>query len=119
VIVFVGAIVFLVMPSFILMKIEKWRFLDSLYFTFVTLFTIGFGDFVAGGQTTYNMSKNWLIVYRIILYCWMFLGMAYISLIITYVLDNFKNILEIHHIKNDFISALEEKVVFFQYKNKP
>ena len=35
-------------PAVIFMYVEGWTFVDSLYYTFVTLTTIGIGDFVAG-----------------------------------------------------------------------
>jgi len=36
-------------PAVIFWHIEEgWTYLDSLYFSFVTLTTIGFGDYVAG-----------------------------------------------------------------------
>lgn len=54
------------------------------------------------------MSKNWLIVYRLVLYLWMFLGMAYISLIITYFLDNFKD--KAHNLRKELLAIIEEKV---------
>ena len=112
VIVLLGTIVFLVLPAFVIMEIENWRYLDAVYYTFVTLFTIGFGDFVAG--STSNMSKNWLIFYRLVLYIWMFLGMSYISLIITYLMDNFKN--KAHNLRNELLGIIEEKVIeLFKY----
>ena len=43
-----GTVIFLLLPSYLIMIIENWRYIDAVYYTFVTLFTIGFGDFVAG-----------------------------------------------------------------------
>ena len=40
---------------------EGWSLIDSLYYTFITLSTIGFGDFVA----LQNESKD----LQVILYC--------------------------------------------------
>ena len=46
-----GFIVFMVIPAVIFWYIEDgWTYLDSLYFAFVALMTIGFGDFVAGTE---------------------------------------------------------------------
>ena len=46
-----GHIVFIFIPSIILCHIEcDWSYLDAVYFAFITLTTIGFGDFVAGNS---------------------------------------------------------------------
>lgn len=36
------------LPSLALSKLEDWSYEDALYYTFITLSTIGFGDLVAG-----------------------------------------------------------------------
>ena len=47
----IGHIVFIFIPSIILCQIEyNWSYLDAVYFAFITLTTIGFGDFVAGNS---------------------------------------------------------------------
>ena len=47
----IGHIVFIFIPSIILCHIEcDWSYLDAVYFAFITLTTIGFGDFVAGNS---------------------------------------------------------------------
>lgn len=38
-------------PAFIFNQVEKWGYLEGLYFCFVTLSTIGFGDYIAGTYT--------------------------------------------------------------------
>lgn len=43
-----GSIFFLFLPSVVFYVIEDWSYLDSFYFSFITLTTIGFGDLVAG-----------------------------------------------------------------------
>lgn len=44
-----GVLVHLVIPPFVFMSQEGWTYIEGLYFSFVTLTTIGFGDLVAGG----------------------------------------------------------------------
>lgn len=43
-----GIIVFIFIPSGIISYFEQWTFDESVYFAFVTLTTIGYGDYVAG-----------------------------------------------------------------------
>ncbi|CAF0926222.1 unnamed protein product [Brachionus calyciflorus] len=101
-----GTIIFLLLPGVFIMKLESWSYIDALYYTFVTLFTIGFGDFVAGSNL--KLSPLWMNVYRFSLYLWMYLGMAYISLIITLVLDYFKA--NAQNLRKEVINIIEEKI---------
>lgn len=41
-----GVVVFIFLPSLIFSYFENWTYSASLYYSFVTLTTIGFGDFV-------------------------------------------------------------------------
>lgn len=38
----------LVIPPFVFMVTEEWDYIEGLYYSFITISTIGFGDFVAG-----------------------------------------------------------------------
>ncbi|MGO4736595.1 potassium channel family protein [Bosea sp. 2KB_26] len=40
-----GVLAAMIVPGFLIGRIEDWSIGDSLYFTFVTGFTIGYGDF--------------------------------------------------------------------------
>ena len=51
VICIVGVLLFMIIPSVVFMVVEGWAYRDAMYYTFVTLTTIGFGDYVAGGYS--------------------------------------------------------------------
>lgn len=44
----IGSICFVLVPGILIANLEKWYYIDAIYYVFITLFTIGFGDFVAG-----------------------------------------------------------------------
>ena len=46
--IFVGGGLFLLSPAYCFCVMEGWSFQESIYYGFITLSTIGFGDYVAG-----------------------------------------------------------------------
>ena len=44
-------VIFSIIPAVIIMRFEEWNFVESWYFTIVTLTTVGFGDKVPGNVT--------------------------------------------------------------------
>lgn len=43
-----GSLLFLVIPPLLFSYAEGWTFGEGFYFAFITLSTIGFGDYVVG-----------------------------------------------------------------------
>lgn len=43
-----GTLVILVFPPMVFSHVEGWSFSEGFYFAFITLSTIGFGDYVVG-----------------------------------------------------------------------
>jgi hypothetical protein len=48
IIILIGVSLLFVGPTFLFMNVEGWRMMDAIYYCFVTLSTIGFGDFIPG-----------------------------------------------------------------------
>ncbi|KAK6182939.1 hypothetical protein SNE40_010510 [Patella caerulea] len=82
-IVLFGVCLMFVAPGFIFTLVEEWNFLETLYFCFITLSTIGFGDYIIA--THKNSSGN--DAYTVIGYVWVLFGLAYLSLVIKYITD--------------------------------
>ncbi|XP_028294346.1 potassium channel subfamily K member 5a isoform X2 [Gouania willdenowi] len=71
-----GVLVHLLLPPFVFMSQEGWSYIEGLYFSFVTLTTIGFGDLVAGVEP----NKEYPTLYRYFVEVWIYLGLAWLSL---------------------------------------
>ena len=82
----------LLAPAAIFMHLEDWTFLDSLYYTLITLTTIGFGDMVPDKDTNihiYTETLRWVYLVGVIL--WILLGMGYILAVIEVISDTYRS----------------------------
>ncbi|ELW66085.1 Potassium channel subfamily K member 16 [Tupaia chinensis] len=73
-----GTLVILIFPPMVFSHVEGWSFSEGFYFAFITLSTIGFGDYVVGTDP----SKHYLSVYRSLAAIWILLGLAWLALIL-------------------------------------
>ncbi|KAI3377788.1 hypothetical protein L3Q82_008934 [Scortum barcoo] len=77
-----GCLLFVALPAAIFKHIEGWSALESLYFVVITLTTIGFGDFVAGGSEI-----EYLDYYKPLVWFWILVGLAYFAAILSMIGD--------------------------------
>lgn len=75
-----GMILFIFLPALVFTYAEKWDYESSVYYAFVSLTTIGFGDYAATFQ---NRSDNELIStsYDVFVFFWFILGLGYVIMI--------------------------------------
>ncbi|KAK1904258.1 Potassium channel subfamily K member 2 [Dissostichus eleginoides] len=74
--ILIGCLIFLAVPTVVFQKVEKWSFLESLYFVVITLTTVGFGDYVPGGR-----DGGWF--FKPLVWLWIVFGLAYFASILT------------------------------------
>lgn len=75
-----GLLVHLVIPPFVFMSMEGWSYLEGIYFSFITLTTVGFGDYVAG----VNPDVEYPRLYRVFSELWIYMGLAWLSLFFSW-----------------------------------
>nr|XP_034997074.1 potassium channel subfamily K member 16-like [Zootoca vivipara] len=75
--VVLGLLMFLILPSIFFQLMEKWTFYEAIYFTFITLSTIGFGDYLIGR----NRDRTYFVGYRQIAAIWIVVGLAWITVL--------------------------------------
>ncbi|RXM95895.1 Potassium channel subfamily K member 2 [Acipenser ruthenus] len=80
-----GCLLFVAFPAIIFQHIEGWSTLESIYFVVITLTTIGFGDFVAGGSET-----EYLDFYKPVVWFWILVGLAYFAAVLSMIGDWFR-----------------------------
>ncbi|KAI4560622.1 hypothetical protein MJG53_017251 [Ovis ammon polii x Ovis aries] len=73
-----GTLLILILPPMVFSHVEGWSFSEGFYFAFITLSTIGFGDYVVGTDP----SKHYLSVYRSLAAIWILLGLAWLALVL-------------------------------------
>ncbi|KPP66472.1 potassium channel subfamily K member 2-like [Scleropages formosus] len=77
-----GCLLFVTIPAFVFKHIEGWSTLESIYFVVITLTTIGFGDFVAGGSEV-----EYLDYYKPVVWFWILVGLAYFAAVLSMIGD--------------------------------
>ena len=92
------------LPSFVFYYIESgWTYLDSLYFTILSLNTIAFGDFTSslhGYEDYHGYELNaklgeWVWTYRAFTVFWLVLGLSFFYMINIFILNNIRKLFEI------------------------
>ncbi|KAM7318538.1 hypothetical protein ACRRTK_021650 [Alexandromys fortis] len=78
-----GLLLFLLLPPLLFSHVEGWSYMESFYFAFITLSTVGFGDYVIG----MDPSRKYPVWYKNIVSLWILFGMAWQALIIKMILS--------------------------------
>ncbi|XP_069805841.1 potassium channel subfamily K member 16-like [Dendropsophus ebraccatus] len=75
-----GVVVFLAIPPLLFMATEEWTYQEGVYYSFISLSTVGFGDYVVGSgpKGTHPFEG-----YRALVYFWIIFGLAWLSLLIN------------------------------------
>ncbi|XP_073529390.1 potassium channel subfamily K member 16-like [Phyllobates terribilis] len=72
-----GSLLFLVFPPMIFSYVEGWSYGEGFYFAFITLSTIGFGDYVLGTDP----NKHYISIYRSLAALWIIFGLAWLAMV--------------------------------------
>ncbi|XP_077383827.1 uncharacterized protein LOC144022690 isoform X2 [Festucalex cinctus] len=72
-------------------RASGWSYLEGLYFSFITLTTVGFGDYVAGVNPNIEYPK----LYRVFAEIWIYMGLAWLSLFFSW---NVNMVVEAHKV---------------------
>ncbi|KAF6726614.1 Potassium channel subfamily K member 2 [Oryzias melastigma] len=75
--ILIGCLIFLAVPTVVFQRVERWSFLESLYFVVITLTTVGFGDYVPGGANEGGK------IFKPLVLLWIVFGLAYFASILT------------------------------------
>ncbi|XP_036105067.1 potassium channel subfamily K member 17 [Molossus molossus] len=78
-----GLLLFLLLPPLLFSRMEGWSYMEGFYFAFITLSTVGFGDYVIG----MDPSRRYPLWYKNTVSLWILFGMAWLALIIKLILS--------------------------------
>lgn len=81
ILVLASTVMLILIPAAVYTRVETWNYLESVYFTVVTLTTVGFGDFVPGQSI--DITGSIINVYKLIGTVWLWLGLAVVSALIS------------------------------------
>ncbi|XP_066141111.1 open rectifier potassium channel protein 1 isoform X2 [Euwallacea fornicatus] len=106
-----GFTFFIFLPSTIMTVFEGWSYDVSVYYSFVSLTTTGFGDYVAGTSDNYDFGSLYA-VYQVFLLVWIIGGMGYVFMILSFITDGMrsKRIKQIEHMLSENIKNTPKKI---------
>uniref|UniRef100_A0A663LLG0 Potassium two pore domain channel subfamily K member 17 n=1 Tax=Athene cunicularia TaxID=194338 RepID=A0A663LLG0_ATHCN len=78
-----GLLLFLLLPPLLFFDKEGWSYEEGFYYSFITLSTIGFGDYVIG----MNPDRTYPGWYKNVISLWILFGMAWLALIIKFCIN--------------------------------
>ncbi|XP_072937420.1 uncharacterized protein Ork1 [Epargyreus clarus] len=97
-----GFLFFIFLPACIFVVFEGWDYVAAVYYAFVTLTTIGFGDIVAG--TVNNGFKyGYYFTYQIFLIVWITFGLGYIVMLLGFITSG---------MRSESVHRLEQKLSY-------
>ncbi|XP_075679337.1 uncharacterized protein LOC113798318 isoform X2 [Dermatophagoides pteronyssinus] len=104
----------IILPAFLFKQMEsQWTFLDSFYYCFITITTVGLGDYVPG-QNSMQENRTWYLISIVIyMYFGLCLMMLWIALVLRIPYFNFKTFLVIEEPE-----LLERKLINEQLRNQ-
>ncbi|KAM4723640.1 potassium channel, subfamily K, member 16-like [Anableps anableps] len=88
-----GSMLFLVIPPLLFSYVEGWTFGEAFYFAFITLSTIGFGDYVVGTDP----GKEYISLYRCLAGIWIVFALAWLALILNMGVRIMENLVILTH----------------------
>ena len=87
-----GILLFIVLPSALFYHVEDyWTYLDCVYYTFISLTTIGFGD-LSNAQSVKERLGMWMFPYLGFTVVWLIFGFSFLSMYNTFLIDKLKKI---------------------------
>ncbi|KAM4663521.1 potassium channel subfamily K member 1-like [Discoglossus pictus] len=94
-------VLFFLIPATVFNIVEgNWDYIDALYFCFISLTTVGLGDFVPGEQSGQRMPD----LYKLFVTCYLLLGLVAVLLIV----EVMKNLLNCNQFLNIFLLGGED-----------
>lgn len=88
-----GSLLVLVLPPLVFSYVEGWTFGEGFYFAFITLSTIGFGDFVVGTDP----EKEYISLYRSLAGLWIIVALAWLALVVNMATAALERLLVLNH----------------------
>ncbi|XP_078611435.1 uncharacterized protein LOC144881678 [Branchiostoma floridae x Branchiostoma japonicum] len=92
-IIIFGLGLFCFVPAYIIMYVEKWSYLDALYYVFITLSTVGFGDMVVAQNP---VKEHWAydILYKVAVLCWIVVGLSFLATVFDLIAEAMRGLKE-------------------------
>ncbi|NP_001089550.1 potassium channel, two pore domain subfamily K, member 7 L homeolog [Xenopus laevis] len=95
------SLIVLFVPAIVFNAVEEnWGYVDAVYFCFISLSTIGLGDYVPGERSGQRLP----VLYKLLVICYLLIGLVAVLLVVEVI----KNIINYNYICSLFLFGGEE-----------